>query len=108
MRVLLDESVPRRLAAEFPESFGSRTVQQMGWAGCSNGELLRLAADHGFGVLVTVDQGFAYQQSVRSLPIPVVIMIAGRTRLQELLPLVPEVIAVLSGDLGRRIHRIMA
>ena len=108
MRVLLDESVPRRLAAEFPESFGARTVQQMGWAGCSNGEWLRLAADHGFGVLVTVDQGFAYQQSVRNLPIPVVIMIAGRTRLQELLPLVPEVIAVLSGDLGRLIHRIMA
>ncbi|MDE0260702.1 MAG: DUF5615 family PIN-like protein [Gammaproteobacteria bacterium] len=108
MKVLLDESVPRRLAAEFPESFGARTVQQMGWAGCSNGELLRLAADHGFGVLVTVDQGFAYQQSVRSLPIPVVIMIAGRTRLQELLPLVPEVIAVLSGDLGQRIHRVVA
>jgi predicted nuclease of predicted toxin-antitoxin system len=108
MKVLLDESVPRRLAAEFPESFGARTVQQMGWAGCSNGELLRLAADHGFGVLVTVDQGFAYQQSVRRLPIPVVIMISGRTRLQELLPLVPEVIAVLSGDLGQRIHRVVA
>ena len=113
MKVLLDESVPRRLAAEFPESFGARTVQQMGWAGCSNGELLRLAADHGFGVLVTVDQGFAFQQSIRSLPtrslpIPVVIMIAGRTRLQELRPLVPEVIAVLSGDLGQRIHRVVA
>ena len=108
MRVLLDESVPRRLAAEFPESFGARTVQQMGWAGSSNGELLRLAADHGFGVLVTVDQGFAYQQSAQHLPIPVVIMIAGRTRLQELLPLVPDVISVLSGDLGQRIHRVVA
>lgn len=69
---------------------------------------MRLAADHGFGVLVTVDQGFAHQQSVRALPILVVIMIAGRTRLQELLPLVPEVIAVLSGDPGRRIHRVVA
>ncbi|MCY4593262.1 MAG: DUF5615 family PIN-like protein [Bryobacterales bacterium] len=108
MKVLLDESVPRRLAAEFPESFGTRTVQQMGWAGCSNGELLRLAAEHGFGVLVTVDQGFAYQQSLRDLPIPVVIMIAGRTRLQELRPLVPNVIAALSGDLGQRIHRVVA
>ncbi len=33
MRVLLGESVPRRLAAAVPESFGTRTVQQMGWAG---------------------------------------------------------------------------
>ena len=108
MRVLLDESVPRRLASAFPESFGTRTVQQMGWAGCSNGEMLRRVADHGFDVLVTVDQGFAYQQSVRDLPIPVVILIAGRTRLQELLPLVPEVIAVLSDDPARRIHRVQA
>ncbi|MCY3756526.1 MAG: DUF5615 family PIN-like protein [Acidobacteria bacterium] len=108
MKVLLDESVPRRLASAFPESLALRTVQQMGWAGCSNGELLRLAADHGFGVLVTVDQGFAYQQSVRSLPIPVVIMIAGRTRLQELLLLVPEVIAILSSGPGRGIHRVVA
>ena len=43
--------------AVFPESFGTRTVQQMGWAGCSNGELLRHAEDHGFDILVTVDQG---------------------------------------------------
>jgi hypothetical protein len=35
-------------------------------------------------------------------------MIAGRTRLRELLPLVPEVIAVLSGDPGRRIQRVVA
>ena len=108
MRVLLDESVPRRLAAAFPGSFGMRTVQQMGWAGCSNGELLRLAADHGFDALVTVDQGFAHQQSHRGLLIPVVIMIAGRTRLQELRPLVPEVIAVLSGDPGPGIHHVLA
>ena len=80
----------------------------MGWAGCSNGELLRRAAEHGFGVLVTVGQGFAYQQSIRDLPIPVVIVIAGRTRLQELRPLVPEVIATVSGGLGQRIHRVVA
>lgn len=107
MRVLLDESVPRRLAAAFPESFGTRTVQQMGWAGCSNGELLRHAAGHGFDILVTVDQGFAYQQNVRNLPIPVVIMIAGRTRLEELLLLVPEVIAIASGDPRRQIHHVV-
>lgn len=73
MKVLLDESVPRRLASSIPDSFVTRTVQQMGWAGCGNGELLRLA----------VDQGFEHQQNVHKLPLPVVILIAGRTRLQE-------------------------
>ena len=77
--MLLDESTPRRLAASFPDAFETRTVQQMGWAGCANGELLRLAADHEFDALVTVDQGFEHQQNVTELPIPVVIMVAGRT-----------------------------
>ena len=108
MKVLHDESVPRRLASSFPDSFETRTVQQMGWAGCGNGELLRLAVDHGFDALVTVDQGFAYQQNVPELPIPVVIMTAGRTRLQELQPLVAEVVAVLSRDLERRIYHVVA
>ena len=108
MKVLLDESVPRRLAAAFPESFGTRTVQLMGWAGCSNGDLLRLAAEHGFGALITVAQGIEFQQNPLNLPIPVVIMISGRTRLQELLPLVPEVLAVLADDLELRIHRVGA
>ncbi len=33
------------------------TVQQMGRAGCPNGELLRLAAGHGLGLPDAVDQG---------------------------------------------------
>lgn len=78
------------------------------WAGCGNGELPRRAAGHGFDSIITVDQGFEYQQNVAELPIPVVIMIARRTRLQELRPLVAAVIAVLSGDLERRIYRVVA
>ena len=108
MKVLLDESVPRRLASSFPDSFETHTVQQMGWVGFGNGELLRLAVDGGFDALVTVDQGFAYQQNIHELPIPVVIMIAGRTRLQELQPLVAEVVAVLSRDHECRIYRVVA
>lgn len=106
MKVLLDEPVPRRLAASFPDAFEAITVQEMGWAGCENGELLSLAATHGFDALVTVDQGFAYQQNVADLPVSVVIMIARRTRLQELRPLVPQVIAVLSGPTRNRIHLV--
>lgn len=108
MKVLLDESVPRRLGAAFPESFEVHTVRQMGWAGYLNGRLLRLAADHGFGALVTVDRGFEYEQNLDELPIPVVIMIARRTRLQELRPLVGKVVALLSADTERRIHRVEA
>ncbi len=108
MKLLLDESVPRRLASFFPSEFEVRTVQQMGWAGSTNGALLRLATDHAFNALVTVDQGFEHQQNKDNLPIPVIIMIATRNRLQELQPLIPGVVAVLSGDPPIRIHRVPA
>ncbi len=78
----------------------------MGWAGSTNGELLHRAAVGGFDALVTVDRGFEYQQDVSNLPIPVVIMMAARNRVQDLQPLVPGVIAVLSENLHRRIYRI--
>ena len=43
MRVLLDEQLPRHLAREIT-GHDIRTVQQCGWAGLKNGELLRPAA----------------------------------------------------------------
>ena len=92
MRLLLDESVPKRLKESFPESFEVRTVPQMGWAGTVNGKLLYLAADRDFDAMITVDQGFAHEQNLDNLPIPVVIMLSTRSRLQELQPLVPQVI----------------
>ena len=108
MKLLLDESVPRRLAASFPERFTVRTVQEMGWAGASNGRLLLLAANQEFDALVTVDQGIEHQQNVNDLPIPVVVVLAARNRLQELQPLVPGVVSVLSGNLQRRIYHVSA
>ena len=84
------------------------TVQRMGWAGVGNGDLLRLAAGHGFDALVTVDRGFEHEQNQDRLPVPVIVMIAARNRLQELQPLIPAVVAVLSGSLRNRIYRVPA
>ena len=106
MKLLLDESVPRRIVQSFPEWVTLRTVQEMGWAGTGNGLLLQLAATEGFDVLVTVDRGIEHQQNVRELPIPVVIMLAPRNRLAELQPLVPQVAQVLSDPLENRIYRV--
>ena len=106
MKLLLDESVPKRLALSFPESFVPHTVQEMGWAGTANGLLLSLAAAEGFDALVTVDRSVEHQQNVSELPIPIIVMLAPRNRLAELKPLVPGVVNVLSGDLQRRIYRV--
>lgn len=106
MKLLLDESVPRQIKAFFPESFELHTVQQMDWAGSKNGVLLQLAATHGFDALVTADQGIEHQQNLEKLPIPVIIMVAPRTRLQELQTLVPRVIELVNGNLRKLVYRV--
>ena len=106
MKLLLDESVPRRLALSFPQAFTLRTVQEMGWTGTQNGRLLSLAAKEHFGAFITVDRGIEHQQNTSRLPLPVIIMLARRNRLAELQPLVPGVLDVISGHLQRRIYRI--
>ncbi len=106
MKLLFDESVPRRLAGSFPQVFTVRTVQQMGWAGVENGPLMALAADDGIDAMITVDRGIEHQQNLNALPLPVILMLAPRNRLADLLPLVPRAIETLSSDLHQRIHRV--
>ena len=62
-RVLFDENMPRKLRREMPE-FAVRTVQEEGWAGFKNSELLRRASGT-FDVLLTVDQQLRHQQNLR-------------------------------------------
>ena len=88
MRLLLDESVPRKLRFALAKH-DVRTVVEMGWSGRKNGELLSLAAAE-FDVFVTVDKNLPYQQNESALPIAVVVLDALSNELSSLLPLVPE------------------
>lgn len=94
MRVLLDESLPRQLAQEFPEH-EVRTVAEQGWKGMKNGDLLRRAASEGFDLFLTADQNLQYQQNLAKLGIGVVVIAARTNRLVDLRPLVSEVTRVL-------------
>lgn len=89
MRLLLDECVPKRLKRELL-GHEVQTVQDMGWAGIKNGELLELA-DGQFDALLTVDQGIEYQQNLSGLKISVVVMLAASNDLDDLRPLLPGV-----------------
>lgn len=86
-RVPLDECVPCRLRDDLT-GHEVRTVPEMGWASLKNGDLLRLAEPL-FDVFVTSDQRLSYQQSVASLQLAVVVLVAKRNKLEFLRPLVP-------------------
>jgi predicted nuclease of predicted toxin-antitoxin system len=73
MRVLLDENLPRQLKRHFTAEVGVLTVQERGWSGIKNSELLRLAAGE-FEVFLTMDRGVEFQQNFQSLSIGVLII----------------------------------
>ena len=75
MRVLLDEQLPRHLAREIV-GHDTSTVQQRGWAGLKNGELLRVAADAGFDVLVTADRNLQFQQNLSQSQLGIILFVA--------------------------------
>lgn len=94
MRVLLDECLPRRLKRELV-GHDVRTAPEMGWASKSNGELLALAAGT-FDVFLTADRNLSYQQDVSAYDIAVVVLIARINNLDELRPLVPQILEVFT------------
>ena len=93
MRMLLDECLPRRLGRELA-GHDVVTVPDMGWAGKTNGELLRLMEGQ-FDVFITVDLGMTYQQSLSNVSVAIVVLEAANNRFEALRPLMPRVQDVL-------------
>jgi hypothetical protein len=95
VRVLLDEQLPRQLARSLADH-DVRTVQQQGWAGLKNGELLEQAFQGGFEAFVTADQNLAFQQNLQRSRLFVVVLAAQSNALEDLLPLVTAVLTALT------------
>ena len=108
MKLLLDESVPRRLDQFFPDRFRVSTAPKMGWSGKDNGELLTLAAQASFSALITADQSMAYQQNLQTLPIAMIVLIAHQNRIEDFSPLVPSIVELLDAGIAKRVYRISA
>lgn len=95
MRILLDECAPRPLRRSLP-GHDVRTVQEMGWDGLENGDLLREFTSAGFDVFLTVDQNLQYQQNLRAAGVAIIVLIAPSNKLSDLDPLMPKAAAALA------------
>jgi hypothetical protein len=87
MRLLLDESVPKKLGFLLEPHF-VRSAQSAGFAGLLNGDLLAAMKRDGFEVLITFDQNLPYQQNVQ-LPVGVVVLQAKNNRVETAIQFVP-------------------
>jgi predicted nuclease of predicted toxin-antitoxin system len=95
VRILFDENVPFPLQKFFPDDVVA-TVQQQGWSGMTNGELVQ-CADGNFDVLVLADKNLRYQQNLSQRQIAFVELPTNRWPL--LVPLAPRIVAAVSAAL---------
>jgi len=94
MRILLDECVNQRLR-NYLAGHESQSARYAGLGGLKNGELLAAAEAAGFDILLTVDRGFRYEQNLMGRKIAVIILSTKSIALKDLLPHVPECLALL-------------
>jgi len=92
VRVLLDECTPRFLKGRLP-GHNVSTVQEVGWAGLKNGNLLA-AADGNFDLFITTDKNLRFQQNLKKYSFAVVLLPSNR--LAIVLGLITEIEAAVS------------
>lgn len=95
MKVLIDECAPRGLKLILSaQGHECLTVQEAGWSGKENGELLALA-EVKFDVMITLDTNLRYQQNLAGRKISIVVLRARSNRLIHISPLFPACVSAL-------------
>jgi len=95
MKVLIDECSPKALQKHLANhGYECVTVQQAGWAGKKNGELLDLAETL-FDVLVTLDTNVRYQQNLAGRKLAIVVLHSSSNRLEHLRQYFPSCVFAL-------------
>jgi hypothetical protein len=95
VRVLVDQCLPRHLAAELT-GHEATTVRAQRWLGLRNGVLLRAAVEAGFDIFITNDSSIEFQQNVKRIGIAVIALVGFRNRIQDLRPVVARILNELT------------
>ena len=73
MRVLFDQATPLPIRAHLDQHAVSTAFAE-GWNTLKNGELLTVAEQAGFDVLLTTDKNLRYQQNLKDRKIAIVVL----------------------------------
>lgn len=106
MRILLDECLPKGLAARLL-GHEVATVPQAGWASFKNGRLLRQIADsRKYDVFITVDKNLPGHGRTGTLPFAIVVVRAKSNRLEHILPFGPEILRRISSFMPGHVYTV--
>lgn len=95
MKILLDENLPKKLKLELGVEHEVVRVQDLGWNGKKNGELLGLMTMGGFDALVTMDKNLQHQQNLSRFPIVIIVLEVFDSKFEVVQQLVPRLLARL-------------
>jgi hypothetical protein len=73
MRILLDQGTPVPLRRCL-NGHVVATAYELGWSTVTNGDLIRLAEEEGYELLITTDTNLRYQQNLRSRSIAILVL----------------------------------
>lgn len=93
MKIILDECVPSIVKRGLPGR-DIVTVQELGWAGIKNGELLRRVAVE-FDVFITSDKNLQHQQNLSAFDLAIILLPSNQV------PVVNALLSDIDGALDR-------
>jgi hypothetical protein len=73
VRILFDQGTPVPLR-RFLNGHVVATAYELGWSTVTNGDLIRLAEQEGYELLITTDTNLRYQQNLRSRSIAILVL----------------------------------
>jgi len=73
MRILFDQGTPVPLRS-FLSGHNVATAYERGWSAVTNGDLIRLAEQEGFELLITTDTNLRYQQNLQGRSLTILVL----------------------------------
>jgi predicted nuclease of predicted toxin-antitoxin system len=75
MKILFDQGTPVPLRKFLPDHT-IETAYDRGWSALTNGDLLAMAEQDGYDLMITTDQNLRYQQNLASRQIAIVVLLS--------------------------------
>lgn len=94
MLVLFDNGTPRTLVRYLIAHHTVTEARARGWEELDNGQLLTVAEDEGFQVLVTTDRNLRYQQNLAGRKTAIVVL--GKGRWSIIKANIPQILAAVN------------
>ena len=108
MKILLDHNLDRRLKNYLTE-YECATTQEQGWSDALNGELLTLAEENNFDVLLTADTNIKNQQNLSNRKFAILVLRAFNNRLATHIEMIEDINEALSkiraGEIVEVLHK---